>query len=121
MSNERILSVADGHVTVGSITERDGIFIAYDATGALVGKFTTQRDGLRAIPPCRTRFDLAKAGSALLKRDRCDAMTGAKIDKQYRRNKHAESKRLGRHWRAKGKKLGSLGPASPVRPVEKEA
>jgi hypothetical protein len=48
-------------------------------------------------------------------------MTGAKIDKQYRRNKHAESKRLGRHWRAKGKKLGSLGPASPVRPVEKEA
>jgi AAA domain len=48
MSNERILSVADGHVTVGSITERDGIFIAYDATGALVGRFTTQTEAARA-------------------------------------------------------------------------
>jgi predicted ATP-dependent serine protease len=48
MSNERILSVADGHVTVGSITERDGIFIAYDASGALVGRFTTQTEAARA-------------------------------------------------------------------------
>jgi hypothetical protein len=115
---KRILAVTDGSIRVGSITERAGVFYAYDATGALVGKFTTQTEAMRAIPPCRTRFEFAKAGSALLKRDHRDGVSGAKLDKQYRRNKRAESKRLGRHWRAKRKKLGSLGPASPVRPVE---
>jgi hypothetical protein len=77
----------------------------------------SQVEAMRAIPPCRTRFDLAQAGAALLKRDHRDAVTAAKIDKHYRRNKRAESKRLGRHWRAKRKKLGSLGPASPVRTI----
>jgi hypothetical protein len=66
----------------------------------------------------RSPFNLTKQADAILKRARCDIVTGARKDKQYRRNKRAERKRLGRHWRAKTQKLGKLGPASPVRPVE---
>jgi hypothetical protein len=117
---KRIFSVTDGFVTVGSISERDGSFIAHDASGALVGEYESQTEAMRAIPPCKTKTDYAKAADAILKRSRYDAMTGAKIDKKYRRDKHAESRRLGRYWREKTRKLGKLGPASPVKPVEVE-
>jgi hypothetical protein len=73
-----------------------------------------------AIPPRHTRLDLAKQADAILKRARHDAMTGAKIDQQYRRQKRAESVRRARRWRAKRKKLGTFGPASPVRRIEVE-
>jgi hypothetical protein len=114
---KRILSVAGGSVAVGSI-KRHGSFIAYDASAALVGKYESQSEAMHAIPPCETKADYAKAADAILKRSRYDAMTGAKIDKRYRREKRAESKRLARHWREKTRKLGKLGPASPVKPVE---
>lgn len=117
-TTKRILSVAGGSLAVGSVVERDGSFIAYDVSGALVGKYESQAEAMRAIPPCRTKADYAKAADAILKRSRYDAITGAKIDKQYRRRVRAESKRLGRHWREKTRKLGKLGPASPVKPVE---
>jgi hypothetical protein len=47
-------------------------------------------------------------------------MTGAKKDHHYRRNKSAEKKRLRYHWRARTKKLGRLGAASPVRIIPPE-
>ena len=47
-------------------------------------------------------------------------MTGAHKDRDYRRNKRAESKRLGRHQRARTKKLGKMGPASDVRTISVE-
>ena len=65
----------------------------------------------------RSRRHLAKEGDAILKRARCDTMTAAKQDRQYRRNKRAESKRFGRHRRAERKKLGKFGAASPVRTI----
>ena len=70
-----------------------------------------------AITRPHSRLDLAKEGDAILKRARCDAMTGAKKDPQYRRNKRTESKRLARRWREKLKKLETLGPASPARSI----
>jgi hypothetical protein len=108
----KTLATCDGTEGYGTIIERDGVFISYDASGALVGKYSTQREAMRAIPT------LTKQGDAILKRARYDATTGAKIDKKYRRDKRAESKRLGRHWREKKWKLGKLGPASPVKHVE---
>jgi hypothetical protein len=66
------------------------------------------------------RLELAKGADAILKRARCDAMTGAKKDRDFRRNKRAESKRLGRHWCDKRNKLGKLGPASAVRIISEE-
>jgi hypothetical protein len=68
----------------------------------------------------RRRRELAKEASAILKRARCDTMTGAKQDRQYRRNKRAESKRFARHWRAGRKKLGKFGAASPVRNIPRD-
>jgi hypothetical protein len=117
---KRILSVTDASVTVGSIIERGGSFIAYDVCGVLVGKYESRTQAMLAMPPCRTKAAYSKAADAILKRSRCDAMTGAKIDKKYRRDKRAESKHLGRRWREKTRKLGKLGPASPVRHVEME-
>ena len=75
----------------------------------------------RAIPPCRTPYDLSKAADSILKRAHCDTVTGARMDKQYGRKKLAERNRLGRHRRAKTKKLGKFGAASPVRNVLPEA
>jgi hypothetical protein len=63
------------------------------------------------------RLELAKQADAILKRARFDAMTGAKKDRDYRRNKRAESKRRGRQWRERQKKLGKLGSASAVRTI----
>jgi hypothetical protein len=71
----------------------------------------------RKKPAGRTRRELAKQGDAILKRARCNTMTGAVKDKHYRRNKRAENERLARHWRAKRKKYGKLGAASPVRTI----
>jgi hypothetical protein len=68
-----------------------------------------------------SRLDLAKQGDAILKRARYDAMTGAKKDRQYHKKKRAESKRLGRHWRARSKKLGKIGAASPVKNIPPDA
>jgi hypothetical protein len=61
--------------------------------------------------------ELLLKGSAILRRARRDAVTGAKKDRPYHLNKRAQNKRLGRHWRAKHKALGKLGAASPVRIV----
>ena len=68
----------------------------------------------------QTKAELAKEASAILKRARCNTMTGANKDRDYRRNKRAESKRLGRHQRARTKKLGKMGPASSVRIISVE-
>jgi hypothetical protein len=62
--------------------------------------------------------DLARKADAILKRAGRDSVTGAKMDRQYRRNKSAEQKRLGRYWRARRKQLGTFGPASPVRTIK---
>ncbi len=59
-------------------------------------------------------LDLPKQADAILRRAHCDAVTGAKKDRAFRRNERAEHKRFGRHWRARQKKLGKLGPASGV-------
>jgi hypothetical protein len=74
---------------------------------------------MTATPPTKQtrRRDLAKQGDAILKRARCDTVSGTKKDRHYRRNKRAEHKRLARHWRARRKKLGKLGAASPVRNI----
>ena len=66
------------------------------------------------------RLALAKEADGLLKQARCNTMTGANKDRDYRRNRRAESKRLGRHQRARRKKLGKLGPASAVRIISAE-
>jgi hypothetical protein len=116
----RILSVAGGSVVVGSIIERHGSFVAYEASGAVVGKYESQTEATRAIPPCKTKTEYAKAADAILKRSRCDAITGARKDHEYRRKKRAESRRLARHWRKKTRKLGKLGPASPVKRIDME-
>jgi hypothetical protein len=99
---------------------REGSFFPFDAAGALVGKYATQTDAMHAIPPHRTRLNLAKQADVILKRARYDTMTGAKKDRHCRRNKRAERKRFARHWRAKRKKLGKFGPALPVRVIEPE-
>jgi hypothetical protein len=64
------------------------------------------------------RGDLMTQADEILKRARCDAVTGAKKDRQFQKNKRAESRSLGRHWRARKKQLGKFGAASPVRHVE---
>jgi hypothetical protein len=61
------------------------------------------------------RHDLQQQADAILKRARCDVITAEKQDRRYLRAKQAASKRLGRHRRAKAKKLGKLGAASTVR------
>jgi hypothetical protein len=63
------------------------------------------------------KLDLAKQADDLLKRARCDAVTGEKKDRQYRRNKLAKNRKCAGHWRAKRKQLGKLGPASPGRHI----
>jgi hypothetical protein len=103
------VTVTDGAVTVGFITERGAKHCAFDAAGTLIGEYRTRVDAVRAIP------NLLKQASAILKRARCDTITAAKKDRAYRRSKRAESQRLGRHWRARKKKLGKFGAASPVR------
>ena len=50
-------------------------------------------------------------------RANCDTVTGAKQDRKYRRNKRAARKRLARLARARSKKLGKFGAASPVRNI----
>jgi hypothetical protein len=69
----------------------------------------------------RSHLDLAKDADAILRHARHDTVTAAKIDKHYHRQKRAESKRLRRHWRAKRKKLGKFGAASPIRDILLEA
>jgi hypothetical protein len=109
------LTVTDGHDTVGTIVERDGRWLAYDVAGKLIGTFRSQAEAMRSVP------SLTKQASAILKRARCDAVSGARKDHHYRRAKRAESKRFGRHWRAKRKQLGKLGPASPGKHVDPDA
>jgi hypothetical protein len=74
---------------------------------------------MTAAPPTKqtSRRDLAKQAAAILKRARCDTTTGAKQDRKYRCEKRAESKRFARLWRARSKKLGKFGAASPVRNI----
>ena len=79
------LTVTDGAVTVGFITESGAKHFAFDAGGTLIGEYKTRVEAVRAIP------NLIKQASAILKRARCDTMTGAKKDHAYRRNKRAET------------------------------
>ena len=66
------LTVTDGAVTVGFITESGAKHFAFDAAGTLIGEYKTRVEAVRAIP------NLIKQASAILKRARCDAMTGAR-------------------------------------------
>jgi hypothetical protein len=45
-----MLSVYDGHTWRGSVAEVRGAFIAYDTAGNLVGKFSSFRAAVRAVP-----------------------------------------------------------------------
>jgi hypothetical protein len=65
-----------------------------------------------------SRLDMTRQGDAILKRARYDSITGALKDRQYYRNKNAEQRRRARHSRARRKKLGRFGPASPARRIE---
>jgi hypothetical protein len=48
------LAVYDGAIFAGALEQcRDGRFRAYDATGALVGIFKSQREAMRSIPVVR--------------------------------------------------------------------
>ena len=66
------LTVTDGAVTVGFITERGAKHFAFDATGRLIGEYKTRVEAIRAIS------NLIKETNCILKRARCDAMTGAR-------------------------------------------
>jgi hypothetical protein len=68
----------------------------------------------------KDRLDLAKQASAMLKRAGYDAFTGAKNNREFRRNKRAEQKRFARRWRERRKQLGKLGPASSARKINPE-
>jgi hypothetical protein len=68
-----------------------------------------------------SRLDLAKQARAILKRAYCNAISGAKKNRRYRRNRNAENKVSGRYYRAGTKKLGKLGAASPVRMIPPDA
>ena len=74
------------------------------------GRHPLSERGLRAL-------DLAQQADAILKRANCDTVTGAKQDRKYRRNKSAARKRFARLARARSKKLGKFGAASPVRNI----
>jgi hypothetical protein len=51
---DRPLTVYDGQRRVGSVVQRDGEFLAFDAHDRRVGVFTNQREALRAIPAARS-------------------------------------------------------------------
>jgi hypothetical protein len=56
------LTVTDGAVTVGFITESGAKHFAFDAAGTLIGEYKTRVEAVRAIP------NLIKQASAILKR-----------------------------------------------------
>jgi hypothetical protein len=60
---------------------------------------------------------LAQQADALLRHAQCDIVSGASKDRQYCRDARAKAKRLSAHRRAKTKRLGKFGAASPVRHV----
>jgi hypothetical protein len=62
-------------------------------------------------------LNLAQQADAILRGAHFDTTTSAKEDRQYRRKKRAESKRFARLLRARSKKLGKFGAASPVRNI----
>ena len=74
---------------------------------------------MTVAPPTKQKAcrDLTNQADALLKGAGYDMITGVEKDKNYRRNKRAKSKRVHRHWRARSKKLGKFGAASPVRTI----
>jgi hypothetical protein len=47
------LSVCDGTVRCGSIIERRGLYVAFDAADQIIGTFTTLSAAMRAIPAVR--------------------------------------------------------------------
>lgn len=90
--------------------EHNGKVRAFNCQNQLIGSFNTRIEAVRAR-------DLAHQADAILIRANCDTTTGEKQDRQYRRNKRAESKRVARLLRARSKKLGKFGAASPVRSI----
>ncbi len=67
--------------------------------------------------PTSQQLALTKEADVILKHANFDITSGAKRDRRYFRNKRAERNRRARHWRAKSKKLGNFGAASPVRNI----
>ncbi len=63
------------------------------------------------------RVALAEQADAILRDAQCDVITGASKDSQYCRDARAKAKRLSTHRRAKTKRLGKFGAASPVRHI----
>jgi hypothetical protein len=96
------------------ISRSNGRVCAFDQENQLIGNFRTRVEATRAL-------NLTQQADAMLKRARCDAVTRARQDRRYRRNKRAESKRFARLRRAKRKKLGNLGAASPVKTIPPDA
>jgi hypothetical protein len=61
---------------------------------------------------------LMKAADAILKKARCDALTGEKKDRQYKRKKQAENRAYRAYEKQFGKsnaQFGKLGAASRLR------
>jgi hypothetical protein len=51
---DHALSVYDGALRVGSITERDGKLLTYDIDDLHLGVFAALRDAMRSLPPARS-------------------------------------------------------------------
>jgi hypothetical protein len=110
------LAVHDGRQCIGVIRQQGDNHIAFTTTGECIGTYPSRRAAVRAIR--MTRLDLSKQASAFLGRAGFDPFTGAKRDKQYRRNKRAEDRIAGRRWRKRQKELGKFGAASPGRHID---
>src|SRR6516165_4419779 len=83
-------------------------------TGRKKGKQATMTE---TIPPRKTSVLLRQADQ-MLRKARCDTVTGERKDHSYKLRKRAELKRARRLTRRKQWKLGKLGAASPVRRIE---
>jgi hypothetical protein len=59
-------TVTESSIAVGTIVERDRAYFAYRLAGGLIGKYSTQVEAMRAIPPDRMPLDLAEEADVLL-------------------------------------------------------
>ena len=66
------------------------------------------------------KLRLAKQADVILRRANCDAMTGEKKDRQYRRDMRVKRKYLNRRRRVKAIQFGKLGPASVGKRITRE-
>ena len=110
------LTVHDGRQCIGVIRQQGNKHIAFTTTGERIGSYDTRRAAVRAIR--MAHLGLSKQASGILSRAGFDSFTGAKKNKQYRRNKRAEERIAGRRWRERQKELGKFGAASPGRHID---